>query len=113
MNNKNLIGIAFLIVAVAFAIQTVKQPKVEARQIRGAAQQQNSGRQFAILTIDSDKDVTWAVGGNNRVVTESVSKAHSRLGGSGADGFIDLLNVIGSNGWNLVQKDGNVWIFTR
>ena len=110
MNNKNLIGIAFLVVAIAFAIQTLQHNPVEARP---TIAQETSGFEFARLEVQDNDSVTWFVGGtvNNR--TESVIATYRRLGGSGRGTFADLLDQIGSGGWNLVQVTGNTWIFSR
>jgi len=118
---KNLIGIGFLVIAVALAIQLVQKNNAQAKSpVQGtqvASQQQSQNVQaveYARLQADPDSDaVTWLIGGNDRVRTETVKATYRRLGGNGRGTFSDLLNQIGAGGWNLVQKDGNNWIFSR
>ncbi len=116
MNSKNVFAVAALVLAAAFAIQMLQQNEVEARQ--STAQQQTTSQnsqaiEFARLQIEEEDSVTWLIGGNDRVRTESVRATYRRMGGSGRGSFADLLNQIGSDGWSLEQKDGNVWIFSR
>ena len=116
MNTKNVFAAAALIVAAAFAIQMLQQNQAEARQSTTQSQstsQNTQGIEFARLQFEEEDSVTWLIGGNDRVRTESVKATYRRLGGSGRGSFADLLNQIGSDGWNLEQKDGNVWIFSR
>ena len=118
MSFKNVASIAVLVVAVAFSIQLVCQAGVEARPASYqtvAAQQQNAVRQveYARLQVEADEQVTWLVGGNVQVRTESLRQAYLRLGGRGRATFANLLNQIGSLGWSLVEVNGDTWIFTR
>ena len=123
MNIKNIAGIAVLVLTVGLAIQLVQQNNAQAKSpVQGTqiASQQNSQSQnvqaveYARLVVDEDADsVTWLIGGNDRVRTESIRETYRRLGGSGRGTFSDLLNQVGAGGWNLVQKDGQVWIFSR
>lgn len=110
MKAKNIIAVAFLVITVAFAIQLVPQKQVEARQV---AAKKVAATQFAFLEVDGENKVTWRTGGNQVVRTETIRATFQRLGGRGPSEFIDLLNQIGSKGWNLVQKEGEVWIFSR
>ncbi|QEG21216.1 hypothetical protein [Mariniblastus fucicola] len=115
MSIKNIAGIAVLVVVVAFAIQLVQQRNVQARQTSTkAATQTVQAIEYAILEVDADgSNVTWLIGGNDRVYTESVKSTYRRLGGRGQGSFSDLLNQIGSDGWSLNQKDDSIWIFSR
>ncbi len=116
MNTKNVFGIAVLIVAAGFAIQMLQQDQAEAQQAatgNRATAQTTQAVEFARLEFEDEDSVTWLIGGNDRVRTESVRATYRRLGGAGQGSFSDLLNQIGSDGWNLIQKDGNVWIFSR
>ena len=105
MSFKNVASIAVLVVAVAFSIQLVFQTDVEARPASYqavAAQQQNIAVQqveFARLQVEADGDqVTWLIGGNGQVRTESLRQAYQRLGGRGRATFSNMLDQIGSLG---------------
>ena len=111
MNTKNVIGIAVLIIAVVVAIQTIQQSHVEAQQSTARAQSQTV--EYAVLDFVNEDQVTFTTGGLVTVRTESIRNTYRRLGGQGRGSFVDLLNQIGSLGWNLVEKDGEVWIFSR
>ena len=119
MSFKNVVAIAVLVVAVAFSIQLVCQSGVEARPARYqavATQQQNAVRQveYARLVVEAgDEQVTWLVGGNDQVRTESLRQAYQRLGGRGRSTFANMLDQIGSLGWSLVEVNDGTWIFTR
>jgi len=121
MNIKNIAGIAVLVLTVAFAIQMVQQNDAQAKspvqgtQVASQKKAQNvQAVEYATLSADLESDqVTWLIGGNDRVRTETVKATYRRLGGNGRGSFADLLNQVGANGWNLVQKDGNNWIFSR
>ena len=115
MNIKNMAGIAVLVVTVAFAIQLIQQNNVQANPpVQNAQAQEVQTFEFARLVVSEDgEDVTWLIGGNVRNRTESVRAAYRRLGGTGQGSFADLLNQIGSGGWNMVEVDGSVWIFSR
>lgn len=121
MNIKNIVGMAVLVLTVAFAIQLVQQNNAQAKapvqgtQIASAQRSQNvQAIEYARLEADLEEDaVTWLISGNAPVRTESVRATYRRLGGNGRGTFADLLDQIGSGGWRLIQKDGQVWIFTR
>jgi hypothetical protein len=87
----------------------------EAKQSATATQVTAQTFEFARLQFEDEDSVTWLIGGNARVRTESVRATYRRLGGRGTfpGSFSDLLNQIGSEGWNLTEKDGDVWIFSR
>lgn len=119
MNFKNMAGVAVLVLAVAFAMQLVQKnaadayPSTSKRSL--SAELPIAGAvQYATLEVsDSGEEVTWRIGGNDRVRVETIRVAYRRLGGDGKETFANLLNQIGSAGWTLVQKDGNLWIFLR
>ena len=117
MNSKNVFAITALVVAATFAIQLLQpnQPLQSTAQAQVAAKAaaKVAAIEFARLDYQDEDNVTWLIGGNVRVRTESVKATYRRLGGKGQGSFSDLLNQIGSDGWNLLQKDGNVWIFSR
>jgi len=115
MNTKNVFGIAALIIAAAFAVQMFQQTQAEARQPTTRLQTQSTSPavEFARLEIVEEDAVTWLIGGNDPVRTESVRETYRRLGGTGRGSFSDLLNQIGSDGWNLIDREGNFWIFSR
>ena len=60
MNNRNLFGIAFLVIATAFDIQTLQHSPVEAQQ---SVTQAAPAIEFARLEIESEDSVTWLIGG--------------------------------------------------
>ena len=112
MNIRNIAGVALLVVAVALAIQLVQQSQVKAKPT--PIPQKAAGVKYAILEVLNDgSSVSWRPGGNLPVRTESVRAAFQRFGGTGPSEFTDLLNQIGSRGWQLVEKDGNLWIFSQ
>ena len=119
MSLKNVTSIAVLVVAVAFSIQLVSQTGVEAGPASYPAvttQQQNAVRQveYARLQVEAGgEQVTWQVGGNDQVRTESLRQAYQRLGGRGRSTFANMLDQIGSLGWSLVEVNDGTWIFTR
>ena len=116
MSFKNVASIAVLIVAVAFSIQLVGQAGVEARPASYPAQQQNAVRQveYARLQVEAGgEQVTWLVGGNDQVRTESLRQAYQRLGGRGRSTFANMLDQIGSLGWSLVEVNDGTWVFIR
>lgn len=112
MNTKNVIGIAALVIAVVFAMQIIRQDRVEAQQSSEVTQNVEAV-EYAMLDVEGEDRVTWRIGGIVNERTESVRTAYRRLGGEGRGTFPDLLNQIGSGGWNLIQKDGGRWIFSR
>ena len=113
MNSKNVFGIAALIFATAFAVQTFQQHSVEAQASQQTQNAQSaSAVEYAVLEVDGD-NVTWKVSGNQIQRTESIKSAYRRLGGSNRGTFADLLDEIGSSGWELVQVQSSNWIFTR
>ena len=111
MNKKNVLGVSALIIATVFATQMVQQDRVEAQP--SAQTQTVQGIEYAILDFEDDSNVTWRLGGVVNVRTESIRTTYRRLGGQGRGTFADLLDQIGSQGWNFQQKDGNLWIFSR
>ena len=117
MKFQNVAGLAVLIVTVAFAIQLVQQNGVEAQETSSQQMQQSSisSVEYARLRVESDgENVTWLISGTDRVRTESIRAAYRRLGGQDGRGrFSDLLDQIGSEGWNLIQTSDNTWIFSR
>jgi len=97
MKIKNLAGIAILVVAVAFAIQLIPQNNAQANPPLQSTQTQavRPPVEFArLLVSESGEEVTWLIGGNTRIRTESVTAAYRRLGGTGQGSFSDLLNQI-------------------
>ena len=115
MNIKNMAGIAVLVVTVAFAIQLIQQNNAQANPpVQDAQTQELQSIEFARLVVSEDgENVTWLIGGNVRNRTEPVRAAYRRLGGTGQGTFADLLDQIGSGGWNLVELNGSTWIFSR
>ena len=121
MTTQKVTGIAILFLAVAFTVQMVQQNGASAqqqqtRQLNGATATANAvSVEYARLVIEDDEDnVTWLVGGNDRVRTESLSRTFRRLGGNASRiDLANLLDQIGSQGWTLVQRVGNEWIFMR
>lgn len=117
---RNVFGIAILFLAVAFCIQSAQQNAVVAQQqtrqqTNSSSTQSSESFQYARLVISNKEgDVTWLVGGNDVVRTESLRRTFRRLGGNAAR--IDLANLldhVGSLGWELVQRDGSTYIFKR
>ena len=113
MNKKNVLGIAALVIAAVFVMQMMQQDRAEARPTTQA--QATQAIEYAILEVQDDDNVTFRVGGiaESQLRTESVRTTYRRLGGQDRGTFADLLNQIGSEGWNLIEKDGNLYIFSR
>ena len=112
MKTNKFIGIAALIIAAVFATQMIQQVRVEAKPTT-TPNQVAQAIEYAILDTDGDDNVTFRIGGTVAARTESVRTTYRRLGGQGRGSFVDLLNQIGSGGWNLIEKDGNSYIFSR
>ena len=112
MNTKNVFGIAALIIAVVFAMQIFQQVRVEAKQT-STETISTQAFEFAVLDFDGQNNVTWRIGGVVNPRTEPIRTTFRRLGGEGRGTFADLLNQIGLEGWNLIEKDSNLWIFSR
>lgn len=121
MSLKHFAGVIVLVFTVAFAIQFSQQNDLLAKspaQVAQSSQQRSSQNvqaiEYAMLDADlEDNAVTWRIGGNERVRTETVLATYRRLGGLGGGSFPDLLDQIGAGGWRLIQKDGQTWIFSR
>ena len=112
MKTKNVIGIAALIIAALFAIQMIQQDRVEAQQSNSRTQT-SQAIEYARLVVENEDNVTWLIGGVENIRTESVTTTYRRLGGQGRGTFADLLDQIGTERWSLIEKDGNIWIFSR
>lgn len=113
MKMQNVLGVAVLILTIALACQMVPDNSVTAAIQNDQEAVSASAVEFARLQVDSDDEVTWLIGDTNLIRTESVRQTYRRLGGRGLGNFSDLLNQIGAGGWRLIQKDGDVWIFSR
>ena len=111
MNTKNVLGIAALIITVVFAMQMVQQVRVEAQQ--SSQTQAAQAIEYATLEFEDEDTVTWRLGGVVNVRTESIRATYRRLGGQDRGTLADLLDQIGSEGWNLVLIEGDSWIFSR
>ena len=112
MNTKNVLGISALIIAAVFATQMMQQDRVEAQQ-SSTRTRVAQAVEYAMLEIEDESNVTFRVGGVINVRTESLTATYRRLGGTDRGTFSDLLDQIGSAGWQLIQKEGNTWIFSR
>ncbi len=83
-----------------------------------SANQENEARtefEYARLVV-SGENVTWAVGGTNLVPRQqTIAFTIRQLGGNRTSraNLANLLDVIGDNGWELVQVQESVWIFKR
>ena len=114
MSLKHFTVVIVLVFTVALAIQLGQRNRVEAKSPIPVPQSSQQAIEYAMLQADLEEDtVTWLIGGNDRVRTESVLATYRRLGGTGRGSFPDLLNQIGADGWRLVQKDAQTWIFSR
>lgn len=68
---------------------------------------------YGQLTFESKDQVRWDEGGNDLPRTESLSTIYRRLGGSQRPTLVNLLNLLGANGWELVQREDDTWTFKR
>lgn len=92
--------------AYSFATPALSQPAV-------GSQQRTSSFVYAQLTVQGDNQVTFDDGGGNVPRVGTLDATYRRLGGSQRTSLVNLLNVIGRSGWELVVADGNVWTFKR
>lgn len=101
-------------VGLILAVYTV--PKFAHSQQGALAQQQVGQRlgiqSYAQLTIKGDS-VTWDPGGNEIPRIETLPVTYRRLGGNQRPTLVNLLNVIGSDGWELVLANDNIWTFKK
>lgn len=69
--------------------------------------------EYARLVINADV-VLWHAGETN-VIPEplNLDNQYRRLGGNFRANLTNLLNLIGSDGWELVATDEMVWTFKR
>lgn len=63
--------------------------------------------------MQGEDQVTWDVGGNDLPRVRQLIAIYRDLGGRQRATAVNLLNVIGQQGWELVQSDGAVWTFKR
>ncbi len=108
--NRSIVLLATTIAVVAVALLWSTTPRVESAQ-RNV--QSPSGWEYARLIVDLD-GVTWDPGGVNTPRVRTMAAAINDQGAGGLKATLaNLLNAIGANGWELVQVEGDAWIFKR
>ena len=70
--------------------------------------------EYAVLTI-SDAETFVFNEGESNIAPRALELRilYSRLGGTSRPTLSNLLNVIGSRGWELVSVDDQIWTFIR
>ena len=114
MKSKSILGKSFvatmLMVVLGWAVYSIAAP---APQQSRRGQEQLSGFSYAQLTFTGEEQVTWDFGGNVPPRTRTLGVTYRELGGNLRATEINLLNLIGQDGWELVQADNNVRIFKK
>ena len=101
--------LAAILIGCVLAIYSLATPALSQQ---GNRVQQLDSISYAQLTIKGN-EVTWDPGGNEISRTDTLNVTYRRLGGNQRATLVNLLNVIGSDGWDLVQIENNVWTFKR
>lgn len=110
MNAKSTLLILFLVgCGCALTVYSYAVPVAPQQRPRVVA----TTHQFALLTVQSDQQVTWDDGGNDLPRTRTLNALYGELGGTQRPTLVNLLNVIGADRWSLVQTDQTNWTFQR
>ena len=82
---------------------------------QSARQQQTTGNTFEYAQLTRENgNYVFDTGGNFVPPTRSSQALQRELGSSAPGRFVNLLDAIGSQGWELVQGgSGSTWIFKR
>ena len=112
--SQRIVLVAVLLVASAITMIFLRAetPVSAMTPIQG---REAAGFQYARLIVEDEGDtITWIEGSTNQLVRqESLRETYRRMGGTMKATFANLLDLIGSENWRLVQKDDTVWIFIR
>ena len=112
MNDKSLLRKIFVLALIAIG-GGLTAYSFAAPQQGLQIQQRRSAIAYAQLTLQADNQVIWDEGGNGIPRVDTIDGTYRRLGGSQRISLVNLLNAIGSNGWELVEVNNNVWTFKR
>ena len=114
MNLKTFLGLAAVAVLVVATFQFTNATPVNAAAKVTRQADEVEIRYARLIVSDDETQTTFLVGGNNVVrLDETLRETYQRLGGRQRADLANLLDQIGSNGWRLIQKDGNTWIFSQ
>ena len=115
MKHKSFVGKTLVLAILLFCgVAAFYLNSTPAHSSESATNQRSQiGIAYAQLVVLNDDQVTWDPGGNNLARTETLDSTYRRLGGSQRTSFVNLLNVIGNNGWELVTVSSNVWTFKQ
>ncbi len=116
MNTKSRLRRVFVLAVVLSAaglsVYSLATPALSQQSIR-IPQQQVGVFAYAQLTIQGNEQVTWDEGGNDVPRVDTLDATYRRLGGNQRTSVVNLLNVVGGRGWELVQVSNNTWTFKR
>ena len=108
--SRNYSVLAVLVIGCAVAAYSFATPVLSQQAV---GNQRNGSIAYAQLTIRGDDQVSWDPGGNDIPRVETLDVTYRRLGGTQRTTLVNLLNVVGRNGWELVEVTNNVWTFKR
>jgi hypothetical protein len=116
MNIKTVLGLTMVAVLAIATFNLSTNTSVIGAPLQQEAED-NSQNLFSyarLVVTDGGEKTTWFVGGaNTNPRTESIRETYRKLGGKERPSFANLLDQIGLEGWRLLQKDGDTWIFVR
>lgn len=109
MKNKSIL-LTLLIVSGVLVVYAIAAPPVQqARQNVTQA----SGWEYAQLIVINDDEMTWLVGGDQPERVRPLRGLLGDLGGNGRPTLANLLDQIGSRGWELTFVENSTWTFKR
>ena len=113
--NTTIKKILFSTVAIAVAVLFAASYSNNANaQQRSQQSQTSSGWQYAQLLALENDQYKWDEGGNQVPVARSLRALQRELGSNDRETRVNLLNAIGSNGWQLITvEEEKVWTFMR
>jgi len=110
MKAKSIL-VTVLLVGCALAVYAAAASPVKP-QVRQNVSQSNTW-QYAQLVIISEDEFQFLVGGNAPIRTRSTRALLGDLGSSQKPTLANLLDQIGSKGWELVAMNDTSWTFKR
>lgn len=110
MELKSILPVALMFVALTLVVSWNGDSN---QTVVAQQRQQTSSFVYARLIQLGDQQFTWDAGGNNVPRTGSLRLIQRELGGNSRDTLVNLLNAIGSNGWELVQIEEGNYLFKR
>jgi hypothetical protein len=105
------ISMIVLLVGCLFAVYAIASPPVKPQSRQNVSQ--STSWEYAQLVIIGEDDFQFLIGGDIPVRTRSTRALLGDLGGNGKPTLANLLNQIGSKGWELVAINDTSWTFKR